>query len=229
MAFSSKTAAETLSGSSISKVIQPGNVVAKVVDIKIEVPPYDANALTLVLLMETKEIDDPSFVGLPIDKDNPDLGNFKGQVARVQTSGFSYTDYTNDKGVTTPKEQMIFKWIWNFAKEIGAVKALVDNNIEGETIQDFLENAKQYLVSPDRLIHFCIAGAEYEKNGYTQYRLFLAKSEKGKSSYVLYNEDETTLPERLIKFNEALHIKKKKPAEKVDDFNGRDASDDLSL
>lgn len=229
MAFSSKTAAETLSGSAISKVIQPGNVVAKVVDIKLEVPPYDANALTLVLLMETKEIEDPSFVGLPIDKDNPELGNFKGQIARVQTSGFSYTDYTNKEGQVTPKEQQIFKWIWNFAKEIGVSQTLVDHNIEGETIHDYLENAKQFLVSTDRYINFCIAGAEYEKNGYTQYRLFLAKPEKGKSPYVLYNEDETILPERLIKFNEALHIKKKKVADKVEEFNGRDASDDLSL
>jgi len=226
MAFSSKEAAEKMSGSgSISKVIQPGNVIAKVLDIKLDVPPYDSSAYNIVLTLETEPIE--GFEGLAIDKDNPELGNYKGQVARVQTQQYSYNDYTSKEGKVTKKEDMIFKWLWNFAKEVGASEKLIADDIQADSIEDYLDAAKKYLIDPDKYIHFCIAGSEYEnKAGYTQYRLFIAKPEKSKLGYELYKAGEA--PSKLLKFDEATHIKRKK-TEKVDSFEGKDANDDLSL
>ena len=226
MAFSSKEAAEKMSGSgSISKVIQPGNVIAKVLDIKLDVPPYDSSAYNIVLTLETEPIE--GFQGLAIDKDNPELGNYKGQVARVQTQQYSYNDYTSKEGKVTKKEDMIFKWLWNFAKEVGASEKLIADDIQADSIEDYLDAAKKYLIDPDKYIHFCIAGSEYEnKAGYTQYRLFIAKPEKSKLGYELYKAGEA--PSKLLKFDEATHIKRKK-TEKVDSFEGKDANDDLSL
>jgi hypothetical protein len=226
MAFSSKEAAEKMSGSgSISKVIQPGNVIAKVLDIKLDVPPYDSSAYNIVLTLETEPIE--GFEGLAIDKDNPELGNYKGQVARVQTQQYSYNDYTSKEGKVTKKEDVIFKWLWNFAKEVGASEKLIADDIQADSIEDYLDAAKKYLIDPDKYIHFCIAGSEYEnKAGYTQYRLFIAKPEKSKLGYELYKAGEA--PSKLLKFDEATHIKRKK-TEKVDSFEGKDANDDLSL
>lgn len=226
MAFSSKEAAEKMSGgSSISKVIQPGNVIAKVLDIKLDVPPYDSSAYNIVLTLETEPIE--GFEGLAIDKDNPELGNYKGQVGRVQTQQYSYNDYTSKEGKVTKKEDMIFKWLWNFAKEIGASEKLIADDIQADSIEDYLDAAKKYLIDPDKYIHFCIAGSEYEnKAGYTQYRLFIAKPEKSKLGYELYKAGEA--PSKLLKFDEATHIKRKK-TEKVDSFEGKDANDDLAL
>jgi len=85
MAFSSKEAAEKLSAPSVSKVIQPGNVTAKVIDMRLEAPPYDSNALNLTLFLETTPVEDESFTGLPIDKNSPELGVYKGQVGWVQS------------------------------------------------------------------------------------------------------------------------------------------------
>ena len=226
MAFSSKEAAEKMSGgSSISKVIQPGNVIAKVLDIKLDVPPYDSSAYNIVLTLETEPIE--GFEGLAIDKDNPELGNYKGQVGRVQTQQYSYNDYTSKEGKLTKKEDMIFRWIWNFAKEIGASDKLIADDIQADSIEDYLDAAKKYLIDPNKYIHFCIAGSEYEnKAGYTQYRLFIAKPEKSKLGYELYKAGET--PSKLLKFDEAIHIKRKK-VEKLDSFEGKDANDDLAL
>jgi hypothetical protein len=226
--FSSKEADKKVgSSNSISKVINPGTVVARLLDLKIEVPPYDSNAYNLMLSLETLPIGE-GFQGMPIDKDVPELGNHAGQVARVQSQQYSYSDYTNKEGKTTSKEDMIFRWIWNFAKEIGATEKLIANDVSGESITEYVENAKQYLIDTDRWIHFTIGGSEYEnKAGYTQYRLFLLKPEKGKVSYQLHIEGEK--PTKLIQFDENVHIKKKKPSESVDSFSGRDASTDLDL
>jgi len=227
MTFSSKEASEKVASSSISKVITPGNVVAKLLDIKLETPPYDSNALTVTLMLETEKVEDPSFTGLLIDKNNPELGNHQGQVARVQSSPYSYSDYTSSKdGKVSPKEDQIFSWIWNFAKELGVSEQLVADNVEGETIVDYVDAVKKYLVSPTRLINFCIGGAEYEnKEGYTQHRLYLLKNEKNVKSYAKYVEGEE--PRNLIKFNADLHIRKKKVAEKVESFEGRDTDLDV--
>ena len=159
MAFSSKEAAEKLSGtgSSISKVIQPGNTIARVLDIKLDVPPYDSSSYNIVLTLETEPITEGEFEGLAIDKDNPELGNYKGQVARVQTQQYSYNDYTNKDGKTTKKEDMIFKWLWNFAKEIGASEKLIADDIQADSIEDYLDAAKKYLIDPDKYIHFCLS------------------------------------------------------------------------
>lgn len=226
MAFSSKEAAEKMSGgSSISKVIQPGNIIARVLDIKLEVPPYDSSAYNIVLTLETEPI--PDFEGLAIDKENPELGNYKGQVGRVQTQQYSYSDYTSKEGKVTRKEDMIFRWLWNFAKEIGASEKLIADDIQADSIEDYLDAAKKYLISPERYIHFCIAGSEYEnKAGYTQYRLFIAKPEKNKLGYELYKAGET--PTKLLKFDEAVHIKRKK-VEKLDSFESKADDNDLAL
>lgn len=228
MAFSSKQADKLVGGSSgPSKIILPGNIVARVLDMKLESPPYDANALNLTLTLESESMGE-GFEGLPIDKDMPELGNYEGQIARVQSQQYSYTDYTNKDGKTTPKEEMIFKWIWNFAKEIGVAHKMGEDDVQGETIQEYVENAKPYIISKDRWVHFCIGGSEYEnKAGYTQYRLFIVKPEKGKQGYELFNKSKE--PAKLIKYNESLHIKKKKTSDSVGSFSGRDAGSDLDL
>lgn len=226
--FSSKEADKMMSSNAgPSKVILPGNIVARILDIKLDVPPYDTNAFNLVLSAETQPIGE-GFEGLLIDKDMPELGNYAGQFARIQTQQYAYTDYTNKEGKTTTKEEMIFRWVWNFAKELGVTQAMIDHDVKGESIQEFIENAKAFLVSKDRWIHFCVGGSEYEnKAGYTQYRLFVVKPEKGKSGYELYTEGKAT--SKLIKFDESQHVKKKKAAESVGSFSGRDAGADLDL
>ena len=224
--FSSKDADKKV-GSGVPKVIQPGNVVARLLDIMLEVPPYDSAAYNMVLTIESTA---PSvgFEGLPINKDAPEMGNYEGQVARVQTQQYSYSDYTNKEGKTTTKEDMIFRWLWNFAKEIGVSKDLIANNVEGSTIAEYVENAKKYLISKERWIHWCIGGSEYEnKSGYTQYRLFVVKPEKSKLGYQLEVPGEK--PSKLVDFNEATHIKKKKTSDSVDSFEGKDAGSDLDL
>jgi hypothetical protein len=226
--FSSKEAEKKMStGGGTSKVIQPGTVEAKLLDLKLEVPPYDSNVYNLILNLETAPIGG-DFEGLPVNKDNPELGKYAGQVANVQAQQFSFSDYTNSMGKTTTKSDAIFRWIWNFAKAIGVSEQLVANDIKGDTIEEYVENVKPYLISGERYIYWCIGGVEYEnKAGYTQYRLFVVKPQNGKNGYALSTGSDK--PSSLITFDESVHIRRKKPSEAVASFEGRDSSSDLDL
>lgn len=227
MAFSSKEAAEKLSAPSVSKVIQPGNVTARILDMKLEAPPYDSNALNLTLFIETTPVEDESFTGIAIDKNSPELGGYKGQVGWIQASPFAFNDYTSKiDGKVSARDEQVFRWLWNFAKEIGISERLADENISGETIQEYLDEAKKYFINPDRYIHFCVGGAEYEnKDGYLQHRLYLVKGDKFKKPYELAVEGKEA--SKVITFNQDLHIRKKKAAEKVDGFQGKDSDLDI--
>lgn len=227
--FNSKEAEKSIGSSSIPKTIMPSNCIAKVTDIKLEVPAYDSNAYNVVLSLETLPIEDPNFEGFLIDKDLPEMGHHKGQVGRVNVSPFSFTDYTAKDGSVLKKENSIFRWISIFAKEIGVATAMSEAGIQADTIEEYLENAKEYLVSDAKFYHFCIAGSEYEnKAGYIQHRLYLPKPEKGKTTYESYIPGKEPSA-KFTRFNESVHIRKKKPSESVDSFSGRDSSDDLSL
>jgi len=227
--FNSKEAEKSIGSQSIPKTIQPSNCIAKVVDIKLEVPVYDSNAYNLVLSLETLPIEDEGFEGFFIDKDNPELGHHKGQVGKVNVSPFAFTDYTSKEGVVLKKEQSVFRWLSIFAKEIGVATLMSDAGVQGDTIEEYLENAKEYLVSDSKYYHFCVAGSEYEnKAGYTQYRLYLPKADKGKNTYESYVEGKEPSA-KFTKFNESVHIRKKKTSESIPTFTGRDSSDDLSL
>ena len=227
--FNSKEAEKSIGSSSISKTILPSNCIAKVTDIKLEVPVYDSNALNVVLSLETLPIEDPSFEGFLIDKDLPEMGHHKGQVGKVNVSPFSFTDYTTKDGSVLKKENSVFRWLSIFAKEIGVSTLMAEAGIQGDTIEEYLENAKEYLVSDKKFYHFCIAGSEYEnKAGYTQYRLYLPKADKGKTTFESYIEGKEPSP-KFTRFDETVHIRKKKTSESIPTFTGRDSSDDLSL
>jgi hypothetical protein len=227
--FNSKEAEKVTESSFISKTIQPGNCIARITDISLEVPSYDSNAYNLVLSLETQPILDEKFEGFLIDKDNPELGHHAGQVAKVNSSPFSYTDYTTKDGTVLNKEQSIFKWISLFSKEIGVSTAMSEANISGETIEEYVNEAKPFLIN-NKYYHFCIAGAEYEnKAGYIQHRLYLPKLDKGKTYVESYIEGKEPSAKFTV-FNPAVHIRKKKTAEAVNSFEGRDASaTDLTL
>jgi hypothetical protein len=226
--FNSKEAEKIGESSFIPKTIQPGYCLAKITDIKIEVTPYDSNAYNVVLSLESQPILDEKFEGFLIDKDNPELGQHKGQVAKVNVSPFSFSDYTSKEGTTTSKEQSMFRWISMFAKEIGVAQAMAEAGIQAETITEYLEEAKTYLVT-GKYLHFCIGGSEYEnKAGYTQYRLYLPKADKGKCVYETYVENKEPSA-KFTTFSPTVHIRKKKTSESLSSFSGRDAGDDLSL
>ena len=235
-----------------SKILNPGTHLCRIADIKVETPPYDSNNRQILLVLEGVDQGD-SFEGLAIDKEKPELGNFRGMVATVKHDLYDVKDF-EWQGETIAKEQQIYNWVNKLARNLGVLGEMNANNVSGETIEEYVDQAKKYLANPDSWAYFTIAGKEYYKEGYNQpnYRLFLAcksmldKEDRGqyknKEPFILAegNSDEENNTELLndpkfIKFDPAVHIIKTAapdaPAQ-IDNFsaNGQTSSNsDLEL
>lgn len=201
-------------GSYVSKIIQPGTQTCRITSISLDSPPYDKSSYFVNVTLEGREVGG-EFVGVAIDKNNPSLGNYLGQVGTVKSGRYPFKDY-EWKGKTISRDEQIFRWINNLAKGIGVLDKMNADNLEANTIEEYVAKATRYLINPENWCEFTIAGQEYFNEGYdnANYRLFFPKSE-GKN--LPYSVDGTT---NFVSFDAAKHIIKKSTevAAPVDEF-----------
>lgn len=201
----------------IAKVINPGTQRVHLLDIVLEQPSFGNGAYQIQLQMETEPILDEGFVGLAIDKMDPSKGNYSGQAARVKSQPFLFTDYEYN-GVTTAKEQQVFRYLIKLADNIGKREIL--DKVQASTIEEYVAKAKVVLCDPANWFYATIGGEEYDNvasdgKTYTSYRLVMPKV-KGKETVFTLDPANPN----FVKFNPDLHIKKKKVAEAVTSFGG---------
>lgn len=203
-----------------SKILKPGTHYCRIVDIRVEEPPYDSNNRQVLLVLEGVDQGD-SFEGVMIDKNRPELGTYRGMVATVKHDYYDFKDF-EWKGDLISKDQQIYNWINNLAKRLGVLGQMNADNVSGETIEEYVQEAKKYLVNPELWAYFTIAGKEYYTEGYDlpNYRLFLASKSlldkedrvlyKNRHPFVLGNEDKSVAElmedSSFIKFDESVHI-----------------------
>ena len=213
--ISTKDLKSSEGSSSLPKVIAPGNKEVKINAITLERPTYDLNAYFLVMNVETRPIDD--FEGFFIDKDNQSLGRYLGQVGKVKTSEYAYKDGTTKTGISVSRDMDILKAIQNICRNTDSLQWMETNDEKHETIEDYVHAFNQEAPFKDKFINVCVGGKEYQnREGYTNYDLFLVRNQR-----TAYNmEPGNTNPDnsKLIKFDEALHIKKKK-TENIESFD----------
>lgn len=203
----------------LNKTINPGNVEAKIYDLSLkagykdQAKDYDDDPLYLVFHVETAPIDD--FEGFFIDPSDESKGRHLGQVGKVRNSQWACETKTLPSGIEINRDDSILKMLMTVAKAQDRVEAL--NEINADTIEEFVEKAKEVLCN-DIFLNFCIAGKEYRnKEDYIAYDLYLAKSENKKYSI-------TNNPNTLLAFNETKHIlpEKKKVTNTVSEFEPTD-------
>jgi hypothetical protein len=203
----------------VSKTILPGNVVAKINDITIETPSYDADCRHIILHLEgVKQGGD--FEGFLRNKDNASLGRFEGQIGRVKLSYFPFKDFTNKTGTYFNRDQTILKVFAILGKALGKTEEL--NKVNANTIEQYIPAAAAALRG-DTFIRWCIGGKEYQnKQGFLNYDLFVVKSNNGKYPF----ESMTTSPSKIVEFKDVDHIVKEKTAGAVASFGP--SPDDLT-
>lgn len=76
-------------GSSVSKIMNPGTHYGRIVQIKLETPPYKTDAYNVAITIEGIDRGD-EFEGLAVDKTNPSLGHYRGQVATVSAGRYPF-------------------------------------------------------------------------------------------------------------------------------------------
>ena len=210
-------------GNFVSKVLVPGEHKAKINSVTLEQNQFKEGSYYVVLHLEGPPMG-PDFEGFLIDKDDETSGHYLGQIGKVRTHDYSYADNVLDSGVVIKRDIEIMKAIKNLCKAMDIIKWFDAQDKIHDTIHDFVNKFNEDKPYNDIWMNYCLAGKEYtNKNGYTNYDLYLPKFNKGHVPYELVD----TAPSKLILFNAKVHIKA--PSKKsVKNFSNDDLLDDVS-
>jgi hypothetical protein len=208
-------------GGGIPKTIQPGNTNAKINNVALEVYPYKTGALHVVLSLETPKPSE-DYEGFYINKDKPALGRHEGQVGKVKAGEYAFSDGTTKGGVQISRDNEILKFLNQLCGALGIADWYREQDEKHDTIESLINAFNTDKPYEGIYLNWCIAGKEYKnKAGYTNYDLFLPKfSSKDGVPY----ESEAPTTSKLLKYDPALHIKKKKPEEVVNTFGAEEGT-----
>lgn len=198
------------------KTLGPGNAVCKLNGITLEEFTFKPGGLRVLLHLEGPDLGS-NFEGFWLDKDNQALGRHKGQVARVKSSEWAYADGTTKSGIAISRDEEILKFLKNLCVALKCDAWLVAQDGKHETIESLINAFNMDKPYGENTTEFCIAGKEYtNKNGYTDYDLFLPKYTKAGAAF----------GSKVVKFNPTEHIKKQK-VDTVNEFES-DTNTELS-
>jgi hypothetical protein len=188
-------------GNGLPKTISPGNHVLKINMIDLEDFKFIEGAKHLILHVETQPIAD--FEGFALDKDNPEKGHYDGQIGRVKASQYAFADGETKTGIKIQRDRSILIFLQSLCKTFGVNEWFTEQDGKHDTIEDFVDAFNASAPIKDKYLEFCVAGREYEgKTGYTNYDMWLPKSENRKYSFGEIEEG------KVITFDESKHLKK---------------------
>lgn len=204
-------------GSSVPKVLQPGNHTVTVNTVKLDTPPYNKDAVNIVLGLEGPDMGE-SFEGFWISKDNESLGRHKGQVASVKLSQYAFADGTTKSGITVKRDVELLKALQTLCKSLKCDDWLLAQNNNHETMEDLFAQFADDKPFAGKQLYCCIAGSEYtNKQGYTNFDLFFPRTPRGSYAYEIAG----TKASQVVFFDEEQHIRRKKvePVQSFGDSN----------
>jgi hypothetical protein len=188
-------------GNGLPKTISPGNHVLKINMIDLEDFKFIEGAKHLILHVETEPI--AGFEGFALDKDNPEKGHYDGQIGRVKASQYAFADGETKTGIKIQRDRSILIFLQSLCKTLGVNDWFTEQDGKHDTIEDFVDAFNASAPIKDKYLEFCVAGREYEgKTGYTNYDMWLPKSENRKYSFGEIEEG------KVITFDESKHLKK---------------------
>jgi hypothetical protein len=199
-------------GGGASKTLEPGNQQCKISGIELEEFKLKAGAYNLIMHMEGPDLG-PSFEGFFVNKDDESLGRHKGAVGKVRAGEWAFADGTTKTGIEVSRDQDILKFLKSLCTALGtdALKWLtVDQDGKHKVIETLVSAFNTDQPFKGKYLNLCIAGKEWkDKKGYTRYELFLPKFSKNGVPF----EATTAKPSKLLKYNDADHLKKAKVTE----------------
>lgn len=200
-----------VSAGGLSKTIQPGNVKAAIRDVELSQRSELAkkkNGYYVVLHLETPKIE--GFEGFFIDVKNEEKGRWLGQVGRVKTHTWPYSDGETKTGQKINRDMDIMRMIKRICIALGpeAEKWFdVDANNKYDTIEDFIKGFNESGLYKDRWMNWCIACREWRKdNGHIGQDLYLPKFSRDGVPFESIAVEEAE--SKMLKFVEATHLEK---------------------
>lgn len=209
------------SSSGPSKIIQPGNAKCKINSVTLESVPYKEGAYHVCLHLETEPVTEEGFEGLLVNKDDANGPRYEGQVARVKTSEWAYSDGETKTGIKVSRDTEIVRVIENICKQTGCLKWLEENDNVFNTIEELVIAFSNDKPFKNKYMNFCIGAREYvNKAGYNSYDMHLIRPERGQLSFQSVDAESIKVPT----FDSDKHIKKAK-SESVSSFKSSGDSD----
>lgn len=194
--------------SSTPKIIQPGNITCEVLSVKLEPAKFKEGGYDVVLNLEGPNMGE-EFEGFWIDKDDQSKGRHKGQVGKVRASEYPYAEGTTKTGIQISRDKELLRFLQNFCKETGSLAWLESQDNMHNTIESLFEALNNDKPFAAKQLRMCIAGKEYvNKDGYTNFDLFLPKYVKGNVPFESADVAEAT--SKVLSFDPEVHVRKKK-------------------
>lgn len=227
MAINLSARKEELAKSSLnlSKTLVPGAQVCTITSITCRKNDYkNQNGLNVSLNLEGEDLTSQGFEGFFIDQNNPTLGRHKGAVGRVDLSQYTYTSKSGRDKKGNPYEIDRDSSVMNDISKLAVACGKFDELMQGEVddIEAFVERASEVMTGCT--LNFIIAGKEYEKNGYTQYNLYIPKADKNMYAYEAVGAEAS----KLMSFNASTMIVHKQPAAVVESFEVAETEFDIN-
>ena len=203
-------------GSGLPKTIAPGNHTLKINSVYLDNFKFIEGAYHFMMNVETEPIE--GFEGFMIDQENPDAGHYAGQIGRVKGSQYAFADGQTKSGIKIYRDKSILMFVGNLCKALGTSDWFVSQDNKHDTIEEFVEAFNNDKPFEGIYLDFCIAGKEYEnKNGYTNYDMWLPKGSKQGYAYAEKDSD------RVMTYSESDHLKKLE-VNKVESFGDDEMS-----
>jgi hypothetical protein len=219
--ISTKDLAKEGTGGKNAKTISPGKWTVKINSVELVAPVYDKNAYHLVYNVEGPDMG-PEFEGFYIDGKNQTGPRYKGQIGRVKSGYYAFNNATLPNGTEIKRDQSILKAVYFCCVATNNTSWLEDVDGKFNTIEELVKAFSK--VISGTWVKMIVGGKEYtNKQGYTNYDLFLPKNNK--DSYVMELSD--AQPSKLMEFNATEHIIKQK-TEKVESFGDDNPFNDSS-
>lgn len=189
----------------LPKMIQPGNNIVKINDVKLFHADFmENNGYRVVMECETKPID--GFEGLLIDKDDPSKGNYLGQIGSIDTNKWYHKDGVTKSGKKVSRDMCILSDIKKICIATHCETWFTQADGKYETIEQFVEAFNIDKPFKDKWVAMCVAGREYSKTRdgkeYKGYNLYLPFDSGTKRAMVAEE-----LKGAVIQYNEAEHLK----------------------
>lgn len=200
-------------GSSLSKVLEPGNKTIKINSVALE-KGYKEDTYNIVMQCEGIALE--NFEGFYRDVKDQSLGRYEGQVGRVKSSEWPYNDFILPNGNKIVRDDEILKFISNLCDALES-NWLAEQDNKFETIEELVKGFNIDAPFENIFLYTCLCGKEYmNKSGYLNYDLFLPKYTKQGFPFEKLNEESDT--SNVYTFNPDSHINKMKKTQEVDSF-----------
>jgi len=203
------------------KLIEPGNVIAKINNIIFEKAVFkkkdekDPDSWNIIFHIEGPDLG-KDFEGFFIDYGNPAKGRHRGLVGKVKADEWPFKDGITKGGTKIERDKLLLRFLHNTCEALGLNSWLDEEDNKHDSVDSLIQKFCTDGLYKDKWLRMCIMGKEYlNSKKFLNYDMAFPKFSKTNVPFEL--ESVPASQSRVILFDPSTHIRKKK-VESVESF-----------